>query len=96
MLIKKELELIPVAKLDKFTKSKHDNFFAVAHIAATARGNEILTVEFYKKDCKDLFCRFFTDGKGYIFYLFAMQDENERWSKKQAQSIMFYDVHYIF
>jgi len=83
MLVKSKLLKIPVMKLDKFKKESRDYYHAVAHT-----DDGVLAVEYYKK--KDLYCRLFTDGKNYIFYL----AESGEFCKKSDNSIFGYGYHY--
>lgn len=85
MLIKKKLLEIPVMKPDRI-KQKYD-YNAVAQ---TVDG--ILSVDFHKKSGKECFCRFFTDGKNYIFY----RPKSDEWVKRTLNGALQTNYVYSF
>ena len=68
MLVKKELAeipVLPIPKLDKSEKSGCDYVAAVDKVNLP-RSGEILVVDFFAKQRKQLLIRFFTDGKNFL------------------------------
>lgn len=84
MLIKAELKKVPPCECPKITKrelSKNKaNYLVAAKICEIPRCGQILVVDYYKAEFKELQARFFYDKKNYIILLF--DENNEVWENK--------------
>lgn len=66
MLIKKELETIPLQPYPKKLKNKNNRCVAVACTNDLKRSGKVLIVDIFTADNEKLYMRFFSDGKTFI------------------------------
>lgn len=97
MLIKKELEQVPVLACPVLNeKQKHALYLAAAQIVELERSGRVLVVDFYHSVDKELMLRFFSDAKTFQMFVFKIISYKKRaaqgeWSQAKSECIFSYD-----
>lgn len=85
MLVKKELETIPVQPYPKKLKNKNSHYVASAYTNDLKRSGKVLVVDIFSTDYEKLYIRFFSDGKT---YLICQEWPVNEWKKNSPEMLL--------
>jgi hypothetical protein len=87
MLLKKELEQVPVLKFPKITAKEIERcrFAASAKLTKLLKSGNILIVDIFEANSHNLRLRFFCDG---VNYLVCEEWPNDSWKTKKPEKIL--------
>lgn len=87
MLIKKELESIPVQQYPKLDKESNEVYAASVDIKKLNRSGKILVIDIFRTSTSELQLRFFSDG---ISFLICQKWPAKEWLKRHPQNYLGY------
>lgn len=85
MLVKKELETIPAQDYPKLNKKDNEQYAAAASIVNLKRSGEILVIDIFHQETKNIFFRFFSDNKTFLIYT-----DTKEWIKRHPNNFFGY------
>ena len=87
MLVKRELEQIPILKFPKITakERKAHCFTAAAQICETTKSGTVFVADIFDSNSRELKLRFFSDGTNYMSCTSRLV---EKWEKRKPESIL--------
>lgn len=87
MLVKKELETIPALEYPKIKSKDNKKYAAAASIVDLKRSGEILVIDMFHQESKEIFFRFFSDNKTFLIYADTPEKE---WIKRHPSNFFGY------